>query len=111
MKSSSLIRRQARIRSRISGTETRPRASVFRSARTMSVQLINDREHKTIVAVYGKVKKGQTKMKQAETVGQEVAKHALAQGIKQIVFDRKGHKYHGRIKLLADAMRQGGLEF
>jgi large subunit ribosomal protein L18 len=104
-------RRHARIRARVTGSGARPRASVFRSARMVSVQLVDDMTGQTLVAVHGQVKKGQTKTAQAEAVGKALAKQAKAKGISQIVFDRGGYRYHGRVKALADAMRSGGLVF
>lgn len=103
--------RHNRIRARLQGTRQRPRASVYRSLRRLSVQLIDDASMKTLVAVYGDVAKGQDKVAQAGVVGAEVAKQAQAQGITRIVFDRGGYRYHGRIKAVADAMREAGLEF
>lgn len=100
--------RHKRIRTRVRGTATRPRASVFRSATRVSVQLIDDSVGKTLVAVE-KVKAQGTKTDQASVVGKEIAKKALAAGIKQVVFDRAGYKYHGRVKAVAEAMRQEGL--
>ncbi len=109
-KHSRTIRRN-RIRSRISGTAQRPRASVFRSLSRVTVQLIDDTKNQTLLAVNGDVKKGQDKMAQAEKVGNEVASQAQAKGITTIVFDRGGYRYHGRVKAVADAMRAGGLKF
>jgi large subunit ribosomal protein L18 len=105
------IVRHNRIRARLTGTAERPRASVYRSLTRVSVQLIDDVARKTVVAVHGSAKKGVDKMAQAKSVGNEVAKAALAKDIKAIVFDRSGYLYHGRIKALADAMREGGLDF
>lgn len=103
--------RRKRLRSRVSGKPDRPRVSVFRSNRTVTVQLIDDAHQRTLAAVVSKPKAKQTKMAQATTAGAELAKMAAKAGIKRVVFDRGGYKYHGRIKAIADALRQGGLDF
>jgi|SRR5581483_308945 len=95
-------RRHRRIRARVVGTPARPRASVFRSNRGITVQLIDDQAGHTLVAAQGKL---------PATVGGEVAKAAKAANITQVVFDRSGYRYHGRVKAVADAMREGGLIF
>lgn len=93
--------RRRRIRARISGTAERPRASVFRSLRRLSVQLIDDAAQRTIVSAAG----------EPAEVGTTVAAAATKLGIKKIVFDRAGYRYHGRVKAVAEAMRAAGLEF
>lgn len=105
--------RKRRIRSKMAGTLERPRASVFRSNRGITVQLIDDENGRTLVAVDArKVKKtGLSKGELAEAIGQQVAKEASEKKISKIVFDRGGYKYHGRVKIVADAIRAGGLEF
>lgn len=97
----------------MAGTLERPRASVFRSNRGISVQLIDDENGRTLVAVDArKVKKaGLSKGELAEAIGQQVAKEASEMKISKIVFDRGGYKYHGRVKIVAEAIRAGGLEF
>ncbi|RUT79462.1 50S ribosomal protein L18 [Ancylomarina longa] len=109
------LRIKRRIRKSISGTAERPRMSVFRSNKQISVQLIDDISGKTLVATTSLVKditeKKVTKLEQAELVGQAIAEKAKAAGITGVVFDRNGYLYHGRIKSLADAARKGGLEF
>jgi large subunit ribosomal protein L18 len=109
------LRRHARIRRRISGTQSRPRLSVFRSAVHIYAQVIDDTQGRTIVAASTaeadlKKTKG-TKSDQAKAVGAEIAKRAKAAGISQVIFDRGGYLYHGRIKALADGAREGGLDF
>lgn len=105
------IRRANRTRAKISGTGERPRLSVFRSLKHISAQLINDVEGKTIVASTD-VKMGEKKgMELAALVGADLAKKAKAAGVTKVVFDRGSYLYHGRIKALADAAREGGLEF
>jgi len=106
--------RKRRIRSKMQGTLDRPRASVFRSNRGITVQLIDDMNGQTLLAVDArKVKKteGLSKGELAEAIGRQVAKEAIEKKIKQIVFDRGGYKYHGRIKIVAEAIRAGGLDF
>jgi large subunit ribosomal protein L18 len=106
------IHRKLRIRSRVIGTAERPRASVNISNIHVSVQVINDQTNETLVAYssVGKKLKGNMTEK-AVTVGKEVAKLCGASKIDKVVFDRSGKKYHGRVKALAEAMREGGLEF
>lgn len=97
-------RRRKRIRARIFGTATRPRASVYRSLKYISVQLIDDEGAKTLAAARGR-------LKDAKAVGGALAKLAAAVGTKAVAFDRGGYRYHGRLKALADGMREGGLKF
>jgi len=109
-------RREQRIRrtrARLTGTSQRPRAAVWRGLRAMSVQIIDDSAHQTLVAVSSRQvpdSKG-PKREVATRIGELVAERALEQGIDKIVFDRGGYKYHGRVKAVAEAMRQGGLKF
>ena len=95
---------------RISGDATRPRLSVFRSNRFIYAQAINDATSKTIAAVSDATQKG-TKVAGAEYVGKTMAKLLKDKGITTVVFDRGGFKYAGRVKILADAARAGGLNF
>lgn len=110
-------RRRRRIRAKLSGTAQRPRLSVFRSLLHIYAQLIDDATGHTLVSASSVDENlraqmvGKKKAEQAKLVGQEVAKRAQASGLKQIVFDRGGYKYHGRVKALADGAREGGLEF
>ena len=111
------LRRHWRIRKRIFGTPERPRLSVFRSLKHIYAQIIDDTTGRTLCAastldkeLRGKLQ-GLTKTQQAAEVGKLIAKRALELGIKQVAFDRGGHKYHGRVKALADAAREAGLEF
>lgn len=109
------IRRKRRVRAKIFGTAQRPRFSVFRSNRHSYVQLIDDENGKTLVSASTKETAGQVskmpKTKQAEALGELIAKKALTQKIKTAVFDRGSYKYHGRIKAMADAARRAGLKF
>ncbi len=96
------LKRKTRIRSKVLGTKDRPRLSVFRSARFIYAQVIDDAKGVTLASAKGP-KSGE--------VGAEIAKEALKKKIKKVAFDRGGYRYHGRIKALADAAREGGLEF
>ena len=102
---------KTRIRGRISGTAQRPRMTVFRSNKQIYVQLIDDLAGKTLVAASSRNIEGGNKKEQAAQVGAEIAKKAQEAGITTVVFDRNGYLYHGRIKELADAARNGGLKF
>jgi large subunit ribosomal protein L18 len=103
--------RHARIRKTLAGTTARPRLSVYRSNTGIYVQVIDDTKGLTLAASSSKdLKIGKT-IAAAKQVGTDIAKKALAQGIKAVVFDRSGYLYHGRIKALADAAREAGLQF
>jgi large subunit ribosomal protein L18 len=104
------LRIKRKIRATISGTDTRPRLSVFRSNNYMYAQLIDDVNAVTIAAASDMKAKG-TKMEGAVAAGKALAAAAKAKGITQTVFDRNGFKYAGRIKALADAAREAGLQF
>lgn len=110
-------RRKLRIRKRVNGTSERPRLSVFRSARHIYAQVIDDTSGKTIAAAstLSKDLEGQlaesTKVDAAKKVGQLIAKACKDKGITKIVFDRNGYLYHGRVSALAQAAREAGLEF
>ena len=111
------IRRHSRVRDKISGTVERPRLSIYRSLAHMYAQIIDDQKGATLVSANTMEKtlqaslKGKTKLEQAYIVGQEVAKRAKAQGIENVVFDRSGYIYTGRIKKVADGARDAGLQF
>ncbi|MCM1036584.1 MAG: 50S ribosomal protein L18 [Bacteroides sp.] len=102
---------KARIRGRISGTAQRPRMTVFRSNKQIYVQLVDDLAGKTLVAASSKGLTEGTKSEIAAQVGKAVAAKALEAGITEVVFDRNGYLFHGRVKSLADAAREGGLKF
>ncbi len=115
---SSRSRKKAHVRKTIFGTPDRPRLTVFRSNKNIYAQIINDLEGQTIVSassldsdVQSDVDKAENKTELSEIVGKHVAQKAKDSGIKQVVFDRNGYRYHGRIKALADAARKGGLDF
>lgn len=105
------IKIKTRIRGKISGTAERPRMSVFRSNKQIYVQLIDDLAGNTIVSASSKGIEGGTKTEIAAKVGQAIADKAIAAGINEVVFDRNGYLFHGRVKSLADAARNGGLKF
>lgn len=94
-----------RIRKKISGTAARPRFSVYRSNKSIYAQLINDETATTIVAASSKEVEGATKIEQANAVGRLLATKAIEAGITNVVFDRSGYIYHGRIKALAEGAR------
>jgi large subunit ribosomal protein L18 len=102
---------KTRIRGKVSGTAARPRMTVFRSNKQIYVQLIDDQEGKTLVAASSKGIEEGTKIEIAAKVGKAAAEKALAAGITEVVFDRNGYLFHGRVKSLADAAREGGLKF
>jgi large subunit ribosomal protein L18 len=110
-------RRHKRVRYKISGTAARPRLNVFRSAKHIYVQLIDDDQGHTLVAastVDASIREGKksgANVEAAKTVGTLIAERAKEAGITKVVFDRGGFKYHGRVQKLADAAREGGLEF
>ncbi|MDA9129173.1 50S ribosomal protein L18 [Candidatus Gracilibacteria bacterium] len=105
------LRRKARVRSQISGTANRPRLSIFRSATHIYAQIIDDSTGKTLGASSDlKISSG-TKMEKAQKVGEQIAEIAKGLKLNEIVFDRGGFYYHGRVKALADAARSGGLKF
>lgn len=107
------IARHKRIRSRIFGTAERPRISVFKSNRHISVQFIDDNSHKTLLsgkAVSAKGKSKGSKTDKATEMGKMLAEKAKAAGIKEAVFDRGGFKFHGRVKAVAEGLRAGGLK-
>jgi large subunit ribosomal protein L18 len=111
---------QLRQRKRLSGTEERPRLSVFRSLTHIYAQVIDDMSGKTLVSAssiepalkgtFSKEVRGGN-LKGAEAIGKTIAERSLEKGIKRVVFDRSGFLYHGRIRAVADAARKAGLEF
>lgn len=104
-------KRRLRIRAKISGTATQPRLSVFRSNKNIFAQLIDDTTGVTLVEA-SSLKSGKAgNIDQAKAVGKELAKKAKAKKITDVVFDRGGYLYHGRVKALADAAREAGLQF
>lgn len=113
-----LERRKWSLRSRLSGTAERPRLSVFRSDKHIYAQVIDDLAGRTLAAVAstdGEVRGAELKnggnIAAAKAIGKAIAEKAKAAGITKVAFDRGGRQYHGRIKALADAAREGGLQF
>ncbi len=105
------IRRHIRIRRKVRGTSDRPRLCVFRSSRHIYAQIIDDDNHRTLAST-GRLQHGDKgKIAESKLVGQRIARLALDKGIQQVVFDRGGYIYHGRIKALAEAAREAGLKF
>ena len=108
------LKRHIRIRSKISGTTERPRLAVYRSNANISAQIIDDVKGVTLVSAstYGKSYEGCGSNKEAaRAIGKLVAEKAIAQGITEVVFDRGGYLYHGRVSELAEGAREGGLKF
>jgi len=107
----------ARVRTKVSGTAERPRLSVYRSVGHIYAQVIDDRSGRTLVSASSidkEVKKGLTgggNVASAKAVGKIIAERTKAAGVVKVVFDRGGYKYHGRVKALADAAREAGLQF
>jgi large subunit ribosomal protein L18 len=110
-------RRHIRVRKRVIGTPSRPRLNVFRSLSDIYAQVIDDEAGNTIASASSidnelrNDMSGKSKTEQAELVGQAIAKRAKSLGIEQVVFDRAGYRYIGRVKALADGAREGGLQF
>ena len=109
--------RHARVRQKVNGTDSMPRMCVFRSLQHIYIQVIDDLQGHTLASastIDPEIKgdmSGKKKIVQAELVGTLLARRAKDMGIKQVVFDRGGYKYHGRVKMLAEAARKGGLKF
>lgn len=117
VKNEARLRKHIRVRRKVKGTAERPRLNVFRSLKQIYAQIIDDNTGNTLVAastldeaLKGKVESGGNK-EAAKEVGKLIAAKAAEKGIKSVVFDRGGYIYHGRIKELADAAREAGLEF
>lgn len=110
-------RRHARVRQKVVGTSDRPRLNVYRSLDHIYAQIIDDTHGRTLLAVstldpsLRQNLEGKTKTEQAAAVGRTLAEQAKQAGIVMVVFDRGGYKYHGRVKALAEASREGGLQF
>lgn len=108
---SSRTTRHRRLRSRLAGTASRPRLAIFRSLKHIRAQVIDDRTKRTLLSASDvKITTG-TKTERAQAVGKQIAELAKAKKITNVVFDRGGHQYHGRVKALADAAREHGLVF
>jgi large subunit ribosomal protein L18 len=105
------LKRRRRVRAKVVGTAERPRISVFRSNRGIAAQLIDDSAGRTLAAVTWTAAdlRGLGRMEQAGKAGELLAQRAQAAGVQTAVFDRGGYQYHGRVKALADGVREGGL--
>ncbi|MEN6547128.1 MAG: 50S ribosomal protein L18 [Armatimonadia bacterium] len=116
-KQQSLLRRKSRVRRKVCGTPERPRLSVFRSLRHIHVQVIDDSTGRTLAAAttldntISESLKSKSDIAAAQAIGKAIAERAKAAGVSAVVFDRSGRPFHGRVKALADAAREGGLEF
>lgn len=110
-------RRHQRVRKKLVGTAKRPRLNVYRSLNQIYAQVIDDTSGRTLISAStldGEIKpqiKDLSKIEQAKHIGIEIAKRAKSQGVKTVVFDRGGYRYHGRVKALAEAAREEGLKF
>ncbi len=111
------FKRKQRIRKKVDGTAERPRLSVFRSAKHVYAQVVDDTTGRTLVAASSldpavrSMPKFESKVDMATHIGQVVGERALAEGIRKVVFDRNGFLYHGRIKAVSDGARKAGLDF
>ncbi len=105
------MHRERRVRAKISGTAKTPRLCVFRSLLAVKAQVIDDEQGKTLAAADIKEAKAKNNIAGAKAVGLLIAKKCLEQKISNIVFDRSGYKYHGKVKALAEGAREGGLKF
>lgn len=104
-------RRKLRIRKKVQGTAERPRLSVFRSAKHIYAQVIDDVGGRTIAAASSVTSTEGSKVDVAKSVGSTVAKACIDKGVEQVVFDRGGYRYHGRVRALAESAREAGLKF
>ena len=114
IKRSGRLKRSRRVRAKVKGTAERPRLVVFKSLKHVYAQLVDDTSRRTLTGVSslkGSVNAGGNRTQKAKAVGAAIARKAGDLGIKSIVFDRSGYKYHGKVKALADAAREAGLEF
>lgn len=111
-------RKKARIRRKIRGTTERPRLTIFRSAKHIYTQLIDDTTGRTLIAVSSiskdvkdEISKTKTPIERCKLIGLLTAKKAIEKNIKEVVFDRRAYQYHGRVRAIADGAREGGLKF
>ena len=114
IKRNARLKRSRRVRGKVKGTAERPRLAVFKSLNHVYAQLIDDSARKTITGVSslkGSINVGGNQVEKAKAVGVAIARKAGELGIKSIVFDRSGYKYHGKVKALAEAARENGLQF
>jgi large subunit ribosomal protein L18 len=111
LKQKRYMQRKKRVRAKASGTEAKPRLTVFKSANHIYAQIVDDVKQVTLASASDLKSKAGKKTEKAAVVGEELAKKAVSAKIKKVVFDRNGFIYHGRIKALAEGARKGGLEF
>lgn len=104
-------RRHKKIRSRVSGTATKPRLAISKSNRNLIAQLIDDQKGETLAYVWTKLESGKTLKERTASAGKKIAELAKSQKISKVVFDRGGYIFTGNVKLLADSAREAGLEF
>jgi len=105
------VHRKRRIRAKVKGTADIPRLAVFRSLKAIRAQIINDEKGITLVSASSQEAKAKNTIEGAMVVGELLAKKGLVKKISQVVFDRAGYKYHGKVKAVADGARKGGLKF
>ena len=111
-KATKRLKNKARIRKKVGGSAERPRLTVFRSGKHIYAQIIDDVNGKTLAAASSLSSKlKSSNVEASKTIGQEIAKKALSQNIKSVVFDRSGYVFHGRVKAIADGAREAGLNF
>jgi large subunit ribosomal protein L18 len=104
-------RRHLRVRKKVTGTAERPRLVIFRSLKHITAQLVDDVAGRTLMTVSSTDLSEGKKTEKSKEVGKRLASRAKDSGVKKVVFDRAGYKYHGRVKAVADGAREGGLEF
>jgi large subunit ribosomal protein L18 len=105
------IKKKQRVRKKIFGTAERPRLCVYKSLKYITAQIVDDNQSKTLISMSTKDLKSSNNLESAKALGKEFGKKALDSKVKNVVFDRNGFLYHGRIKAFADAAREAGLEF
>ncbi len=105
------VRRHARIRSKVSGTGTRPRLSIYKSTKGVYAQVIDDEKRVTLCATDTRKSSAKTPLERAKETGAQIAKLAQEKKITEVVFDRGGYEYKGKIQAIAEAAREGGLKF
>ena len=106
------VKRHKKVRAKVFGSAKIPRLNLYRSNKSLFIQLIDDQAGVTLASVNNKeIKSGKTKIEKAKEAGKLIAEKAKKANIKKVVFDRGGFQYHGRVKSLADGAREGGLEF
>lgn len=105
------LHRKKRVRAKVFGTSQRPRLAVFKSLKNLYAQLIDDEKGNTLVSIDTNKIKAKNNLEGAKKMGKLLAEKCLKKKIKNVVFDRAGYKFHGKIKALADGAREGGLKF